>query len=69
MANVLAQTEALAFGKTAEEVRAEGTAEALVPHRTFEGNRPSNSILAERLTPGRSASWWRSTSTACSPRA
>jgi len=51
MANVFAQTEALAFGKTAEEVRAEGTPEWLVPHRTFEGNRPSTTILAERLTP------------------
>ena len=51
MANVFAQTQALAFGKTAEEVRAEGTPDALVPHRTFEGNRPSNTILAARLTP------------------
>jgi len=51
MANVFAQSEALAFGKTAEQVRAEGTPEALVPHRTFEGNRPSNVILARRLTP------------------
>src|SRR5437868_511413 len=51
MANVLAQAEALAFGKTADEVRAEGTPEWLVPHRVFEGNRPSNTILAERLTP------------------
>jgi glucose-6-phosphate isomerase len=51
MANLFAQTEALAFGKTAAEVRAEGTAEALVPHRVFEGNRPSNTLLAERLTP------------------
>jgi two-component system LytT family sensor kinase len=51
MANVFAQAEALAFGKSAEEVRAGGTAEWLVPHRTFEGNRPSNTILAERLTP------------------
>jgi glucose-6-phosphate isomerase len=51
MANVFAQTQALAFGKTAEEVRAEGTSERLVPHRTFEGNRPTNTILAERLTP------------------
>ena len=51
MANVFAQAEALAFGKTADEVRAEGTPEALVPHRTFAGNRPSNVILAERLTP------------------
>ena len=51
MSNVFAQAEALAFGKTPEEVRAEGTPEWLVPHRTFEGNRPSNVILAERLTP------------------
>ena len=51
MANVFAQAEALAFGKTADEVRAEGTKEALVPHRSFEGNRPSNVILAETLTP------------------
>ena len=51
MANLFAQTEALAFGKTADEVRAEGTAEALIPHRVFEGNRPTNTVLAERLTP------------------
>ena len=51
MANVFAQTQALAFGKTDAEVRAEGTPERLVPHRTFEGNRPTNTILAERLTP------------------
>jgi glucose-6-phosphate isomerase len=51
MANVFAQAEALAFGKTADEVRAEGTPESLVPHRTCEGNRPSNVILAQRLTP------------------
>jgi glucose-6-phosphate isomerase len=51
MANVFAQTEALAFGKTPEQVSAEGTPEWLVPHRVFEGNRPSNTILAERLTP------------------
>jgi glucose-6-phosphate isomerase len=51
MANVFAQAEALAFGKTAEEVKADGTADWLVPHRVFEGNRPSNTILAERLTP------------------
>ena len=51
LANVFAQTEALAFGKTPEEVRAEGTEEWLVPHRVFEGNRPSNTILAERLDP------------------
>ena len=50
MANLFAQTEALAFGKTADEVRAEGTAEALIPHRVFEGNRPTNTVLAERLT-------------------
>jgi glucose-6-phosphate isomerase len=52
LANVFAQAEALAFGKTAEEVKAEGTPDWLVPHRVFEGNRPSNTILAERLTPG-----------------
>jgi glucose-6-phosphate isomerase len=51
MANVFAQSEALAFGKTPDEVRAEGTPEWLVPHRTFEGNRPTSTILAERLTP------------------
>ena len=51
LANVFAQGEALAFGKTPEEVRAEGSPDWLVPHRTFEGNRPSNTILLERLTP------------------
>jgi glucose-6-phosphate isomerase len=51
MSNVFAQGEALAFGKTPEQVRAEGTAEEVVPHRVMEGNRPSNTILAERLTP------------------
>ncbi len=51
-ANVFAQAEALAFGKTDEQVKAEGTPEWLVPHRVFEGNRPSNMILAESLTPG-----------------
>jgi len=51
MSNVFAQAEALAFGKTADEVRAEGTPEELVPHRVFEGNRPTNVILADRLTP------------------
>ncbi len=51
MANLFAQTEALAFGKTEEEVRAEGTPDGLVPHRTCKGNRPTNTILAERLTP------------------
>ncbi len=53
MSNVFAQAEALAFGKTAEQVRAEGTPDWLVPHRTFEGNRPTNVLLAERLTPER----------------
>ena len=51
MANLFAQSEALAFGKSADEVRAEGTPDDLIPHRTFEGNRPSNTILVERLTP------------------
>jgi glucose-6-phosphate isomerase len=51
LSNVFAQAEALAFGKTAEQVRAEGTRKGLVPHRVFEGNRPSNVILADRLTP------------------
>jgi glucose-6-phosphate isomerase len=50
-ANVFAQTEALAFGKTAEQVEADGTPDWLVPHRVFEGNRPSNTLLLERLTP------------------
>src|SRR5258706_772566 len=51
LANVFAQTEALAFGKTPEQVKAEGTPDWLVPHRVFEGNRPSNTILATHLTP------------------
>ncbi|TAM44687.1 MAG: glucose-6-phosphate isomerase [Burkholderiaceae bacterium] len=51
LANLLAQTEALAFGKTKEQVEAEGTPDWLVPHRVFEGNRPTNTILAKRLTP------------------
>ena len=51
LANVFAQTEALAFGKTAEQVKAVGTPDWLVPHRVFEGNRPSNTILADKLTP------------------
>ena len=51
LANVFAQTEALAFGKTREQVKAEGTPDSLVPHREFRGNRPSNTIFAERLTP------------------
>jgi glucose-6-phosphate isomerase len=51
LANVLAQGEALAFGKTAEEVRSEGSPDWLVPHRVFKGNRPSNTLLLPRLTP------------------
>ncbi|MBN1498591.1 MAG: glucose-6-phosphate isomerase [Spirochaetes bacterium] len=51
MSNFFAQPEALAFGKTAKELKAEGTSESLIPHKTFEGNRPSNSIMAEKLTP------------------
>src|SRR5207244_9961648 len=51
LANVFAQAEALAFGKTPEQVEAEGTPDWLVPHRVFDGNRPSNTILAEKLTP------------------
>src|SRR5262249_1368792 len=51
LANVFAQGEALAFGKTPEQVKAEGTPDWLTPHRVFEGNRPSNTILLERLTP------------------
>jgi glucose-6-phosphate isomerase len=51
LANVFAQTEALAFGKTPEQVKAEGTPDWLVPHRVFDGNRPSNTLLAHELTP------------------
>ena len=51
MANFFAQTEALAFGKTAEQCRAEGVPERLVPHKTFEGNHPTNTLLADQLTP------------------
>ena len=51
MANVFAQTEALAFGKTVKQMKEEGTADWLVPHRVFDGNRPSNTILMDRLTP------------------
>jgi glucose-6-phosphate isomerase len=51
MSNLFAQTEALAFGKTEDEVGAEGTPGWLAPHREFEGNRPTNTLLAERLTP------------------
>ena len=68
MANVFAQAEALAFGKTAEEVAAEGTPAWLVPHRVFEGNRPTTTILADRLTPATLGSSSRCTSTACSRR-
>src|SRR5436305_3366355 len=61
LANVFAQAEALAFGKTAQEVKAEGTPDWLVPHRVFPGNRPSNTIFAERLTPevlGKLVAWY-----------
>jgi glucose-6-phosphate isomerase len=51
MANVFAQSEALAFGKTADELRAEGVKEGLIPHKTFEGNRPSVTLLIDKLTP------------------
>jgi len=51
LGNVFAQTQALAFGKTADEVKEEGTPDSLVPHRLFEGNRPSNTLLLDRLTP------------------
>ena len=51
MSNVFAQAEALAFGKTPDELKAEKVPEALIPHKTFEGNRPSNVILADKLTP------------------
>src|SRR6202047_1854666 len=65
LANVFAQTEALAFGKTPEQVKAEGTPDWLVPHRVFEGDRPSNTILMDRLTPeGSSANRFRR----CRPR-
>ena len=69
LANVFAQTEALAFGKTPEQVKAEGTPDWLVPHRVFEGNRPSNTILAERLTPEMLGKLVAFTSIASSPRA
>jgi glucose-6-phosphate isomerase len=51
MSNVFAQAEALAFGRTADQLRAEGASEATIPHRVCEGNRPTNTILADRLTP------------------
>ena len=69
LANVFAQGEALAFGKTPEEVHAEGSPDWLVPHRTFEGNRPSNTILPQQLLRRRSASSSLSTSTVSLPRA
>ncbi len=69
LANVFAQSEALAFGMTAEQVKAEGVPDWLVPHRVFEGNRPSNTILADGSRLKRSASWSRSTSTSSSPKA
>ncbi len=69
VANVFAQAEALAFGRTAEEVAAEGTPDWLVPHRTFAGNRPSSVLMADRLTPACSAPSSRSTSTPSSRRA
>jgi glucose-6-phosphate isomerase len=68
LANVFAQTEALAFGKTPEQVKAEGTPDWLVPHRVFEGNRPSNTILADLLTPGVLVNWSRCMNTTCSRR-
>jgi len=66
--NVFAQAQALAFGKTEAEVRADGTPERVVPHRVMEGNRPTNTLLAEILTPGCWARWWRCTSTVSSPK-
>ena len=69
VANLLAQTEALAFGRTAEQLAAEGADPAQIPHRVTEGNRPTTTILADELTPASSAPWWRSTSTRCSCRA
>ncbi len=66
--NVFAQAQALAFGKTEDEVRAEGTPEAVVPHRVMEGNRPTSVLLAEKLTRRSSDRWWRCTSTASSSR-
>ncbi len=68
MANFFAQTQALAFGKTADEVRAEGVPEPLVPHKTFHGNHPTTTILAPELTPGVLGQLIASTSTRCSSR-
>ena len=69
LANVFAQTEALAFGKTPEQVKAEGSADWLVPHRTFDGNRPSNTILAEPHSRRRSANSSHFMSISCSLKA
>ena len=66
MANLFAQTEALAFGKTEDEVKKEGTPDWLAPHRVCEGNRPSNTILAEQLTPGTWQHLWPFMNTASS---
>src|SRR5262245_11941334 len=68
LANVFAQTEALAFGKTREQVKAEGSLDCVVPHRVFEGNRPSNTIVMDRLTPAALGKLVGCTSTAYSPR-
>jgi glucose-6-phosphate isomerase len=67
IANVFAQTEALAFGKTPEQVKAEGTPDWLVPHRVFEGNRPSNTISRNGSRRKPSANWWRCTNTRVHP--
>jgi len=69
LANVLAQAEALAFGKTPQDVRAEGTPAWQVPHRTFEGNRPSSTLLLERLIRWRWGSSSHCTNTASSLKA
>jgi len=69
MANMFAQAEALAFGKTPQEVQGDGTPAWLVPHKTFEGNRPSSTILVERLTPEALGSSLPSMNTASSRKA
>ncbi len=69
MANCFAQTKVLAFGRTAEEVAADGTPADVVPHKVMPGNHPSSTILAPGSRPRCSVSWWPSTSTRCSPRA
>ena len=69
MANLFAQAEALGFGKMAEELRAEGSPDFQTPYRVTEGNRPTNMILADKLTRRRSEAWWRCTNTASSRRA